>query len=62
VGNEYIRGVSGGERKRVSIAEAFLAGCTLQCWYVDIYYVLETPPYYYGSMSDRSYTDFSKIL
>ncbi|KAI9742589.1 MAG: hypothetical protein M1818_003730 [Claussenomyces sp. TS43310] len=32
VGNDFIRGVSGGERKRVSIAEAFLSGCTLQCW------------------------------
>ena len=32
VGNEYIRGVSGGERKRVSIAEALLSGSPLQCW------------------------------
>ncbi|GKZ32454.1 hypothetical protein AbraIFM66950_001842 [Aspergillus brasiliensis] len=32
VGNEYIRGVSGGERKRVSIAETMLCGCPLQCW------------------------------
>jgi len=32
VGDDYIRGVSGGERKRVSIAEAFLADTTLQCW------------------------------
>jgi len=32
VGNDYIRGVSGGERKRVSIAEAFLNGSPLQCW------------------------------
>ncbi|KAF2494935.1 ATP binding cassette transporter [Lophium mytilinum] len=32
VGNDYIRGVSGGERKRVSIAEAFLSECTIQCW------------------------------
>ncbi|KAH8805062.1 ABC transporter CDR4 [Xylogone sp. PMI_703] len=32
VGNEYIRGVSGGERKRVSIAEAALNGAPLQCW------------------------------
>lgn len=32
VGNEYIRGVSGGERKRVSIAEAALSGAPLQCW------------------------------
>ena len=39
VGNEYIRGVSGGERKRVSIAEAFLAGCTLQCWYLIFFLV-----------------------
>lgn len=32
VGNEYIRGVSGGERKRVSIAETTLCGSPLQCW------------------------------
>jgi ATP-binding cassette, subfamily G (WHITE), member 2, PDR len=32
VGNEYIRGVSGGERKRVSIAEATLSRSPLQCW------------------------------
>ncbi|KAG8532824.1 uncharacterized protein KY384_002702 [Bacidia gigantensis] len=32
VGNEYIRGVSGGERKRVSIAEAALGASPLQCW------------------------------
>ncbi|PWY89089.1 hypothetical protein BO70DRAFT_330889 [Aspergillus heteromorphus CBS 117.55] len=32
VGNEYIRGVSGGERKRVSIAEIVLCGSPLQCW------------------------------
>lgn len=32
VGNEMIRGVSGGERKRVSIAESNLCGCPLQCW------------------------------
>ena len=32
VGNDFIRGVSGGERKRVSIAEAALSGSPLQCW------------------------------
>ncbi|EIN06105.1 pleiotropic drug resistance protein PDR [Punctularia strigosozonata HHB-11173 SS5] len=32
VGNDYIRGVSGGERKRVSIAEATLSGSPVQCW------------------------------
>ncbi|KAH7175408.1 ABC-2 type transporter-domain-containing protein [Dactylonectria macrodidyma] len=32
VGNEYIRGVSGGERKRVTISEAALSGAALQCW------------------------------
>ncbi|KAF2460409.1 putative multidrug resistance ABC transporter [Lineolata rhizophorae] len=32
VGNDYIRGVSGGERKRVSIAEAALSQAPLQCW------------------------------
>lgn len=32
VGNEFVRGVSGGERKRVSIAEVSLCGSYLQCW------------------------------
>ncbi|KAI0030129.1 ABC-2 type transporter-domain-containing protein [Vararia minispora EC-137] len=32
VGNDFIRGVSGGERKRVSIAEVALSGSPLQCW------------------------------
>ncbi|OAP65341.1 hypothetical protein AYL99_01313 [Fonsecaea erecta] len=32
VGNDFIRGVSGGERKRVSIAEAALNMSPLQCW------------------------------
>lgn len=32
VGNDFIRGVSGGERKRVSIAEASLCGANVQCW------------------------------
>ncbi|KAI8826583.1 ABC transporter protein [Fimicolochytrium jonesii] len=32
VGNDYVRGISGGERKRVSIAEAVLSGAPLQCW------------------------------
>ncbi|QSZ36007.1 hypothetical protein DSL72_007131 [Monilinia vaccinii-corymbosi] len=32
VGNDYIKGISGGERKKVSIAEVVLSGCTLQCW------------------------------
>ncbi|WVR07313.1 hypothetical protein IAU60_004354 [Kwoniella sp. DSM 27419] len=32
VGNDFIRGVSGGERKRVTISEAALAGAPLQCW------------------------------
>lgn len=32
VGNEFIRGVSGGERKRVTISEATLSGAPLQCW------------------------------
>ncbi|PWY81726.1 hypothetical protein BO94DRAFT_587429 [Aspergillus sclerotioniger CBS 115572] len=32
VGNDFVRGVSGGERKRVSIAEATLSQAPLQCW------------------------------
>lgn len=32
VGNDFIRGVSGGERKRVTIAEASLSRAPLQCW------------------------------
>lgn len=32
VGDDFIRGISGGERKRVSIAEASLSGAPLQCW------------------------------
>ncbi|KAI9733554.1 MAG: hypothetical protein M1834_003155 [Cirrosporium novae-zelandiae] len=32
VGNEYIRGVSGGERKRVSIAEIMVTRATTMCW------------------------------
>ncbi|KAG9236026.1 ABC-2 type transporter-domain-containing protein [Amylocarpus encephaloides] len=32
VGDEYTRGVSGGERKRVTIAEATLAEAPFQCW------------------------------
>lgn len=32
VGNDFVRGVSGGERKRVSIAEASLCNAPLQMW------------------------------
>lgn len=32
VGNDFVRGVSGGERKRVSISEVTLAGAKVQCW------------------------------
>jgi ATP-binding cassette, subfamily G (WHITE), member 2, PDR len=32
VGNDFVRGVSGGERKRVSIAEVALSQSPLQCW------------------------------
>ena len=32
VGNEYVRGVSGGERKRVSIAETLATKSTVTCW------------------------------
>lgn len=32
VGNEFIRGVSGGEKKRVSIAEAMITKASVQSW------------------------------
>ncbi|KAI0431328.1 P-loop containing nucleoside triphosphate hydrolase protein [Xylaria sp. FL1042] len=32
VGNEFIRGVSGGERKRVSLAEVMATEASVQCW------------------------------
>lgn len=32
VGNDFVRGVSGGERKRVTIAEAVLGGSPIQIW------------------------------
>lgn len=31
MGNDVVRGVSGGERKRVSIAELLTTGCKLGC-------------------------------
>lgn len=32
VGNDFVRGVSGGERKRVTISEAALSYAPMQCW------------------------------
>ena len=32
VGNEFVPGVSGGERKRVSIAETLASKSTVLCW------------------------------
>ena len=32
IGNDHVRGVSGGERKRLSIAEILVSDGTLQCW------------------------------
>lgn len=32
IGSYIMPGISGGEKKRVSIAEAILSGCPLQCW------------------------------
>ncbi|KAG4411809.1 hypothetical protein IFR04_015054 [Cadophora malorum] len=32
IGNDFIRGISGGERKRVSVAEVILTQASVQCW------------------------------
>ena len=32
IGNDFVRGVSGGERKRVSLAEVSLVQASIQCW------------------------------
>lgn len=32
IGNAMIRGVSGGEKRRVSLAEAFISRARFQCW------------------------------
>ncbi len=32
VGNDYLRGVSGGERKRVSLSEMFATNAAIICW------------------------------
>ncbi|EGC33758.1 hypothetical protein DICPUDRAFT_154132 [Dictyostelium purpureum] len=32
VGNEFIRGLSGGERKRLTITEAMVSGSSVTCW------------------------------
>lgn len=32
IGNNHVRGISGGERKRTSIAEALVGSSRLQCW------------------------------
>ena len=32
VGNAMIRGISGGEKRRTSIAEVYINGSSLQCW------------------------------
>ena len=32
VGNDFVSGISGGERKRFGIAEILIGGTSLQCW------------------------------
>lgn len=43
VGNDFVRGVSGGERKRVSIAEMMLAGSPFAAWDNRYVYVSKSP-------------------
>jgi ATP-binding cassette subfamily G (WHITE) protein 2 (PDR) len=42
LGNDFIRGISGGERKRVSIAEVMLSQSQPQCWDNRYYTVIPT--------------------
>lgn len=46
VGDDFVRGVSGGERKRVSIAEMMLAGAPFGAW--DNRYVSLSPLFIVG--------------
>lgn len=32
IGNDFIRGISGGERQRTTLAEVLVSGTSLQCW------------------------------
>lgn len=44
VGDEYVRGVSGGERKRVSIAETLAAKSTVVCWDNSVSFLMSRAP------------------
>lgn len=43
VGNAFVRGVSGGERKRVSIAEMMATRATVTSWYVHLFCLVLLP-------------------
>ena len=60
VGNDYIRGVSGGERKRVSIAEMMVAGSSIGAW-DNRYECFMTPSLSPMHLSKNNHIDLHKV-
>jgi hypothetical protein len=55
VGNDVVRGVSGGERKRVSIAELLTTGCKIG-WCVSFLFPFRSPLIFPTAMLTSSFT------